>query len=251
MADAPALTSFAEGLNALVFGAGGGVGGAFAHALAAHPRVGALTLAARQPMAATISGAQAAVFDLGDEASIAAAVEAAAGHGPLNLVIVATGVLHRGDAIQPEKSLRSLSAEALAEIYAVNAIGPALIAKHAAPKLASDSKSVLAVLSARVGSISDNGLGGWHGYRASKAALNMIWKNVAIETARKNAAAVCIGLHPGTVDTGLSKPFQSNVRPGKLFTPQFAASRLLSVIDSVGPEASGKVFAWDGAEIPA
>jgi NAD(P)-dependent dehydrogenase (short-subunit alcohol dehydrogenase family) len=105
-------------------------------------------------------------------------------------------------------------------------------------------------LSARVGSISDNHLGGWHAYRASKAALNMLLRTFAIELARRNLRAVCVGLHPGTVDTGLSAPFQTNVPEGKLFTPDFAAARLLEVVDRLKPDDSGKVFAWDGQTIP-
>ena len=137
----------------------------------------------------------------------------------------------------------------MARLFAVNTIGPALIAKHALPLLPKTGKSVFAALSARVGSISDNGLGGWHSYRASKAALNMLLKNFAIELKFKRKEAVCIGLHPGTVDTGLSQPFQKNVADGKLFTPAYSAARLLSVIDGAAPADSGKCFAWDGAEV--
>lgn len=128
---------------------------------------------------------------------------------------------------------------------------PALVAKHFLPLLARDRKSVFAALSARVGSISDNQLGGWHAYRASKAALNMLLRTFAIELARRNPRAVCVGLHPGTVDTGLSAPFQANVPEGKLFTPDFAAARLLEVVDRLKPDDSGHVFAWDGQLIPA
>jgi NAD(P)-dependent dehydrogenase (short-subunit alcohol dehydrogenase family) len=106
-------------------------------------------------------------------------------------------------------------------------------------------------LSARVGSISDNRLGVWYAYRASKAALNMILKNAAIEMARRYKKASIIGLHPGTVDTTLSKPFQRQVQEGKLFTPEYSSVCLLKVINDFEPEQSGKVFAWDGKEVPA
>ena len=158
--------------------------------------------------------------------------------------------LHDGEALRPEKTWRALEGVALERVYQVNAIGPALVAKHFLPLLARDRKSVFAALSARVGSISNNQLGGWHAYRASMAALNMLLRTFAIEPAWRNPRAACVGLHPGTVDSRLSAPFQANVPEGKLFTPGFAASRLLDVLDRVTPEDSGKVFAWDGEIIP-
>ena len=124
------------------------------------------------------------------------------------------------------------------------------MAKHFIPLLRKQQKSVLAALSARVGSISDNNLGGWYSYRASKSALNMLLKTTSIEVARRNKTASVIGLHPGTVDTGLSKPFQANVKPEKLFTPEFAAECILKNIDKATAETSGSVFAWDGSPIP-
>ena len=150
----------------------------------------------------------------------------------------------------PEKTWRSLNAAALAKAFRINTVGPALVAKHFLPLLARRRKSAFAVLSARVGSISDNRLGGWYAYRASKAALNMLIRTLSIELKRSNRDALCIALHPGTVDSRLSKPFQGNVPDGKLFSPDVAANHLLSVIDGVDPEQSGKLFAWDGAEIP-
>jgi NAD(P)-dependent dehydrogenase (short-subunit alcohol dehydrogenase family) len=135
--------------------------------------------------------------------------------------------------------------------YRINAIGPALVARHFLPLLAADRKSAFAALSARVGSIGDNGLGGWHAYRASKAALNMLLKTLAIELARRNPGALCVGLHPGTVDTGLSRPFQRGVPEGKLFTPRQSARLLLNVLDGLSTEHTGQVFAWDGQRIPA
>ncbi|NDE02746.1 MAG: SDR family NAD(P)-dependent oxidoreductase, partial [Gammaproteobacteria bacterium] len=197
----PVLTSFASPLRALVFGAGGGLGAAFSSELASHPRVARVYAAARR-------AAPPWQFTLQDEASIAAVVAAAAAEGPLDLVLVATGVLH-GSQLRPEKSWRSLDAAALAEAFAVNATGPALIAKHALGHLRRDAKSVFACLSARVGSIEDNRLGGWHAYRASKAALNMLVRTCAVELRQRNPGALCVALHPGTVDTALSKPFQN------------------------------------------
>ena len=134
--------------------------------------------------------------------------------------------------------------------FRVNTIGPALVAKHFLPLLASDAKSVFAALSARVGSIDDNELGGWYAYRASKAALNMVIKTLSIELARRNPRALCVGLHPGTVDSRLSKPFQGGVPEGKLFQPAAAARALLTVLDGLSSGDSGALFAWDGTRIP-
>jgi NAD(P)-dependent dehydrogenase (short-subunit alcohol dehydrogenase family) len=189
--------------------------------------------------------------DYDDETTLKTAAEAAFNGVPFDLVMVTTGVLHLGADIQPEKSLRDLSADKFHAIFAANTIFPALAAKHFLPLLHRDKRSVFAALSARVGSISDNRLGGWYAYRASKAALNMIIKNAAIEIERRHKQAIVVGLHPGTVDSDLSKPFQSNVQQNKLFTPAFSAASLLDVVDRLTPDDSGKCFAWDGQEIPA
>jgi NAD(P)-dependent dehydrogenase (short-subunit alcohol dehydrogenase family) len=188
------------------------------------------------------------IIDYEDEASIQASALAASKHLALDLVIVATGILH-DDELMPEKSLRELSAQNLQRLFAANTILPALIAKHYLPKLNKDARSIFAALSARVGSISDNQLGGWYSYRASKAALNMIIKNAAIEVGRRNQHAIIVGLHPGTVDTRLSQPFQNNIPSAKLFTPELSVKNLLSVLDQLTPAHSGKCYAWDGQEV--
>ncbi|MEO6361030.1 MAG: SDR family NAD(P)-dependent oxidoreductase, partial [Sphingomicrobium sp.] len=151
--------------------------------------------------------------------------------------------------VRPEKTYRDLSQSALMRYFAVNAVGPALIAKHFLPLLPKDEPSVFAALSARVGSITDNRLGGWYGYRSSKAALNMLIKTLAIELARTRPLAICVGLHPGTVDTKLSKPFQKNVGPDRLFSTARAACQLIDVLDHLTPAQSGNCFAWDGKQI--
>ncbi len=189
-------------------------------------------------------------IDIVDETSIETLANLVQPQGPLDLVLVATGVLHAGSALQPEKSWRSLDAATLARSLQINAIGPTLVAKHFLELLVTGHKSVFAALSARVGSIEDNRLGGWHSYRASKAALNMLMRNCAIELARRNPAAICVSLHPGTVDTALSKPFQANVPQGKLFTSRFAAAQLLGVVDRLDAAANGGFYAWDGQRIP-
>ncbi len=180
------------------------------------------------------------------EASI---IRAATGLEIVDLAIVTTGMLH--DAQQrPERALKELDPTALARSFAINTIAPAIVAKHLIPKMPRDRRAVFAVLGARVGSIGDNRTGGWHGYRASKAALVMLIKNIAIEAARSRPEAIIITLHPGTVDTAMSKPFQSNVVAEKLFTPEASAERLLHVINRLTPTDSGGHFAWDGSRIP-
>ena len=187
-------------------------------------------------------------IDYSDEASIEVAAKQAAEDGPIDMVLVATGMLHDG-ALMPEKSLRDLSAEKFQKIYAANTIFPAMAAKYFLPKIAKDTPAIFAAISARVGSVSDNRLGGWYAYRASKAALNMVIKNAAIEMGRRYDKAIIVGLHPGTVDSELSKPFQSQVKEGKLFTPEYSAAKMLEVLSDLSADDSGKCFAWDAAEI--
>ncbi len=229
-----------------MFGAGGGLGGALAVRLGDQGyKAIALT---RKPLPDWPD--RQVRFDLEDEASLAAAAAALTDGAPIRRVIVATGLLH-AEGVAPERSNAALDAAQLLRLYAINAVGPALIAKHFLPLLPRAEPSVFAVLSARVGSIGDNRLGGWHSYRASKAALNMLIRTMAIELKRTRPQAILVGLHPGTVDTDLSKPFQRSVPEGRLFTPHESAERLLAVVDGLGLEDSGGVFAWDGARIAA
>ena len=187
-------------------------------------------------------------MDVGEEQSIAGAAEAVA-HRPLDLVIVATGMLHRDTAVQPEKTLRDIDPTAMMENFRVNTVGPALVAKHFLPTLRRSGKTVFAALSARVGSIGDNRLGGWTSYRSSKSALNMVLKTLSIEHARRFPDSVVAALHPGTVDTALSSPFQRRVPEGKLFSPAQSVGHMLSVIDRLTASDTGGFFAWDGASI--
>lgn len=224
--------------SAVVIGASGGIGAALVRRLEESGAFAAIHALSR-------SGTG---FDLEDEASIAAAAASIA-DGPVpTLVFVATGVLHHG--FEPERSWRTLDADHLLRDYRINAVGPALVAKHFLPLLPRDRRAVFAALSARVGSIGDNRLGGWHSYRASKAALNMILRNLSVELGRTHPQAVVAGLHPGTVDTGLSAPFQRGVKPERLFTADHSAERLLAVIDGLTPADRGGVFAWDGQRVP-
>jgi NAD(P)-dependent dehydrogenase (short-subunit alcohol dehydrogenase family) len=222
--------------GALIIGTGG-IGTALAAALEADARYSGVVAVGRS------TG-----LDVLDEAQLAA-LSASLDPAPA-LVIVTTGMLH-DDRQQPEKSLRDLDLGNLARSFAINAIAPGLIAKHILPVMPSRERIVFAVLGARVGSIGDNRTGGWHGYRASKAALVQLIRTIAIETARTRPQAIVVALHPGTVDTGMSKPFQRGVTPEKLFTPDVSAAHLLTVIDRLTPADTGGHFAWDGARIPA
>jgi NAD(P)-dependent dehydrogenase (short-subunit alcohol dehydrogenase family) len=167
----------------------------------------------------------------------------------LHFIINCTGLLHDSKGLQPEKRLEDINADHLAQSFAINSIGPLLIARYALPLLRHEERSVLSNTSARVGSISDNRAGGWYAYRAAKAAQNMITKNIAIELKRRSPNTICVGLHPGTVDTDLSKPFQRNLKPGQLITTEQSASYLYKVISKLDNKDSGKVFAWDGSEV--
>ena len=227
--------------SAVIVGASGGIGAALADAIDEEAAYRVVHRFAR-------SSTGAGQIDITDEASVAAAAaEVAKGPAP-TMVFVSTGLLHDG-ARGPEKALKDLDAAWLAHNFAINAIGPALVAKHFLPLMPRTGRCVFAALSARVGSISDNRLGGWHGYRASKAALNQLIRTIAIEEQRRNSSSIVVALHPGTVDTALSKPFQGNVAPGRLFDAGRAAVQLLDVLDGLRPPDSGKLFAWDGSEI--
>ena len=239
------MRSFPAGGSAVVVGAGGGIGGALVDALLEADCFATIYALGRTFENEVVGRLRRGPIDVTDEASIVAAARTLS---DVRLVIVATGALH-GGLMRPEKTYRALDGAALLESFQINTVGPALVAKHMLPLLAPEGRSVFAALSARVGSIGDNRVGGWHGYRASKAALNMILRNLAIEVARKQPETLCVGLHPGTVDTGLSAPFQRGVAEGKLFTRETAARQLLAVLDGLVPGDNGNVLAWDGKTV--
>lgn len=242
------LPSMGENLRAIVIGATGGIGLALIDTLDASDQVSQIYALSRSGQSHPSAKVANLTFDFTDEKKIEAAAEALRETGPFDLCIVATGLL-QGEGISPEKNMRAMSLEAFQKSFMVNTFGPAVSAKHFLPLMCRDRKAVFAALSARVGSISDNRMGGWYSYRASKAALNMVLKTLSIEFGRRFKESIIIGLHPGTVDTQLSKPFQRNVPDGKLFTPEYSASKLLAVIDQVSPSDSGLLFAWDGEQI--
>jgi NAD(P)-dependent dehydrogenase (short-subunit alcohol dehydrogenase family) len=229
------LTSLGSGYKALVIGASGTLGQAFCQLLRSDDNCASVCELSRNSTP---------VLDLEDPTSIAVAAEALADEGPFQLILHTAGLLHR-PGIAPEKSLNAIEADALQAVFQVNALGPALVLRHFLPLL--DKQGTMAMLSAKVGSIGDNRLGGWYAYRASKAALNMLIKTAAIELARSKPKARLLSLHPGTVISPLSQPFRgaTAARPADL-----AAAQMLQVIDSLGPEHSGSFHAYDGQPLP-
>ena len=233
---AATMASLPPGYRALVVGARGGIGAALVHALQADPRC------------ATVLGlhrASTPALDIADDASVAAAAAALAPLGRFHLLINAAGLLH-GPGFQPEKKLGDLHSAQLLATFQANTIGPALLLRHFSPLL-DRQRALLAMLSAKVGSIGDNRLGGWYSYRASKAALNMLLATAAIELRRSQPHTVVVALHPGTVSTGLSAPFRGGEigRP-----PDLAATQLLATLDALTPADSGAFVAWDGQRLP-
>ena len=247
------MPSLPKGYRALVVGAQGALGAAFMTHLKADSRCAQVIGTARSQAMPNPDQHPAAMvhamvyLDLQDPATIEQAARHLLPQGPFDLIIDATGTLSL-NGIPPEKRLADLNAEHMARVFAVNAIGPALLLKHLVDALPAKGRCVVATLSARVGSISDNRKGGWYSYRASKAALNMLWRTAAIEVARRRPEAVLLALHPGTVFSNLSAPFvaPSEVRPG-LMQPQDAAARLLAVMNAASE--SGSFKAYDGQTI--
>lgn len=218
--------------NALIIGDSGGIGGAVAAYLRG------------QGMAVTGLSRSRDGLDVTDEASLSAWLGAL--DGPFDMVFVATGALEIGGA-EPEKTLKSLDAKALADQYLLNAIGPALVLKHVLPLLPRRDRAVFAVLSARVGSIGDNALGGWYSYRAAKAGVNQLIHTAAVELARSHRQLACVCLHPGTVETAFTAKYASRY---PTVTPAQAAERLVKVMQGLSPEDTGKFLDYEGREIP-
>jgi len=231
------------GSMALVIGASGSIGAALLAELQSTGGFGTIVGLSRQSTPA---------LDLTDEASIAAAAaqvaaQLQADHLALKLVIDATGMLHT-PTHQPEKSWLQIDPAQMAQAFAINAIGPALLMKHVLPLLPRQGRAVFATLSAKVGSIGDNRLGGWYSYRASKAALNQLVRTAAIELQRRAPTAICVALHPGTVDSPLSAPFAKTGL--EVRSPTVAAQQLLAVIAGLRAADSGGFFSYEGEELP-
>ncbi len=247
--------------NALIMGASSSIGYAMAERLASDPVVETLVLCSRRalpnsPLLALQSqlaakGKQCLLLDvdIANEASLLAMTDHLRKDiQVIDLIVNTAGLLHSKD-VSPEKALEHISLSSMQQVFAVNAYGPILLAQALMPWLKSRRPVVFASLSARVGSIADNRLGGWYSYRASKAAQNQFLKTLAIELARRNPEAIVLALHPGTTDTDLSRPFQANVAQEKLFTPDFVAEQLLKQIMQMTAEDTGSFIAWDGQRI--
>lgn len=244
--------------NVLIQGASRGVGLALVSTLLQRPEIDTVIATARRPEAseglmalASRHGSRlhALPLDVSDPAQIERALQRARDRvDRLHLLMNVAGVLHTEDGMAPEKRLEALDAAQLQRSFAVNAIGPALVLRHALPLLTHGERAVVANLSARVGSIEDNRLGGWYGYRASKAAQNMLTRTAALELGRRAKAVICVALHPGTVATELSAPFSGGAP--RRFTPEEAADKLLRVVASLTPAESGGFFDYDRAPIP-
>lgn len=231
------MKSLRQGYNALVIGASGGIGAAVAQALESDPGNGRVLRLSRRDDAG---------FDVTDEASVARAAQRLAGDmDGLDLIFNATGALTI-DGVGPEKSLKAIDPQAMLRQFSLNAVGPALLLKHFAPLLPRDRRAIFGSLSARVGSIGDNHLGGWISYRAAKAAQNQIVRTAAIEISRTRPLAIVAALHPGTVETGLSVGYRGN---HAAVPASEAASNLLAVLDSLPPERTGGFFAYEGSAI--
>ncbi len=253
------LNSFPRDFTALVQGSSRGIGLALVQRLLDQERVGRVVACARRPD--TSSGLarlgekhagrlKTFRLDITDPRQLEALADGLrAEQLRPHLVINVAGILHGDDGLAPEKRLEDLDFEQMQRVFAVNTLGPAMLCRHLLPLMATDGKAVLAALSARVGSIGDNRLGGWYAYRSSKSALNQILKTASIEARRRFKNVVLAALHPGTTDTDLSRPFQANVPEDKLFSTRFVAERLLQVIDQLGADDSGGFFAWDGQTI--
>jgi NAD(P)-dependent dehydrogenase (short-subunit alcohol dehydrogenase family) len=254
------LNSFPDDSQALVTGASRGIGLEFVRQLLGETRFARVFAACRQPTQATALSRLAAgeprlrivALDVADEAQVeAAARQVAAETDRLHLIVNAAGVLQdAATGMAPEKRLADVRANALAASFAVNAFGPLLVAKHFERLLAHRERAVFASISARVGSIGDNRLGGWYAYRGAKAAQNMFTKTLSVEWARSRRNVICVALHPGTTDTDLSRPFQANVPPEKLFSVERTVRQLLEVVGRLTPADTGRFLAWDGREIP-
>ena len=186
-------------------------------------------------------------MDVESQESIQKAAEQIKDH-IIDRIIIASGILHN-ESFGPEKSIKDLNYETFAKVYSINTIGPALIGRYFIPLLNKNEKSVIAFLSARVGSISDNKLGGWYSYRSSKTALNQIVKNFSIELKRSNKNAIVLALQPGTVESNFSEPFKKNVSKEKLFSPKYSVELLSKVIENSSEEDSGNLISYDGDTI--
>ncbi|MGE6608809.1 SDR family NAD(P)-dependent oxidoreductase [Halomonas sp. NPDC076908] len=243
------LSRLPQHFTALVIGASGGIGAAIIQQLLVSSNVGHIIAVSRQSLQSNDERITYLRLDVSEQAGRLKLKKAVAAQ-PIHFFFNAIGILH-DDALhlQPEKRLDQLSADALAQVMNINAFTPILLLATLQDSFKGSHPTIIASLSARVGSITDNQLGGWYSYRASKAAHNMLLKTASIELKRLNKQSAVLCLHPGTTDTALSKPFQARVPNEKLFSPTFVAEQLLAVIAQRTPEDSGSFWDWDGRSI--
>lgn len=235
--------------NVAIIGSSGAIGNSISKLLKSEISVESVYNFSRTAISESSEKEKNIYIDIENEDSIIESIKKIPKDIKFDLIFVATGILHNDKDIYPEKSIKDISGNKLKKVLMVNTIGPALIGKYFIPFLNKNNRNVFAILSARVGSISDNKIGGWYSYRASKSALNQIIKNFSIEIKRSNPNSIFVGLQPGTVNSNLSKPFQKNVNSKNLFSPDYSAKKLLDVINNLSNEDTGKLFAWDGEEI--
>lgn len=243
MTRATGMASLPANFRAVVVGASGGIGSAVAAQMAGDAACGQVFALSRSGTAGP-DGAVRIAADVTNSESLAAAAARISADGPVDLIFIASGLLHRGDAVQPEKSWKAIETDAFATLFSVNATGPMLALQALLPHVPRHRRALIGVVGARVGSIGDNRLGGWYGYRASKAALAMLLRTLSIELARTHPLLTVLMLHPGTVDTALSHPFQRGV--ANLLTPGDSAAALLAVLDMATPDQSGQQRDWRG-----
>lgn len=240
--------------NIVIIGASGAIGHAMAHIFANNASHQVFAFSRSVTTDLHQNNITTGHLDFRQESSIQSAAALISAQGGADIVIIATGFLHQEaspneKSIQPEKSIRRIDQQAMEQVMFVNTIGPALVLKHFVPIMPKNKPYIIGALSARVGSIADNKLGGWYAYRAAKTALNMILKTASIEASRANEQSIIVGLHPGTVESNLSKPFKANVPKEQLLTPLYAAEQLVKVVHSLNSAQTGRVFAWDGQQI--
>jgi NAD(P)-dependent dehydrogenase (short-subunit alcohol dehydrogenase family) len=243
------LSHLPEDYTAVVTGANGGIGRAIIETLLAKSHVGHIVAVSRSPLSIARPNLISVTADITTESGRTTLCQQLNG-SPVHLLFNTIGTLHDDTRnVQPEKRLEQLDEASFAHVMQINAATPALLIAALKSSLQGKHPAIIASLSARVGSIGDNGYGGWYSYRASKAAHNMLMKTISIELARLNKQSIVLCLHPGTTDTALSKPFQARVPSEKLFTPDFVAKQLLAVISKRTPEETGSFWDWAGEPI--
>ena len=228
-----------------IIGASGGIGSTISRQIRAMERENTIIEIVRQK-----AKKNQFEMDMLDEHSVAqCAEEIKKQYGSLDVVLNTTGLLHTSNN-SPERTYREINLDYLQEIFQVNTFIPFLVCKYFAPLLTKESASIIAFMSARLGSMSDNRLGGWYSYRSSKTALNMLIKTLSIELSYSNKNAICVGLHPGTVDTQLSSPFTQKIKNSRVFTKEEAAEYLIKALNNIDHNDTGNIIDWRGETVP-